>query len=199
MSKRRFLGAAAITGATAGLASLRAMAQHGPRTQSGPTLLTISGLIGAGNRGPLDPKLDQMMAKQKMSFSKAHAFDFAALLALPAVSIQPTLEYDGKPHALKGPLLMDVVKATGAQVTDKTGLLVRAVDGYAVLLPAAEASRRRFILATHLDGRPLSLGGLGPLWTVYDADRFPDMAAKPLKERFALCPWAVFHIDIQQG
>lgn len=198
MQKRRFLGAA-MGAAAAGMALPLAQAQHGPRTQSGPTLLTISGHIGAGNRGPLDPKLDQMMAKQKVSFGKAHAFDFAALLALPAVSIQPTLEYDGKPHALKGPLLMDVVKATGAKVTDKTGLLVRAVDGYAVLLSGAEATQRRFILATHLDGRPLALGGLGPLWTVYDADRFPDLAAKPLKERFALCPWAVFHIEVREG
>ena len=199
MSKRRFLSAAAMAGAAAGLAPLRAVAQHGPRAQPGPTLLTVSGSIGAGNRGPLDPALDQMMAKQKMAFSRAHAFDFAALLALPAVTIQPTLEYDGKPHALKGPLLMDVVKATGAKVTDKTALLVRAVDGYAVLLSGLEATQRRFILATHLDGRPLSLGGLGPLWTVYDADRFPDMAAKPVKERFALCPWAVFHIEVRQS
>lgn len=197
MQKRRFLGAA-MTAAAAGMAPHWAAAQHGPRTQSGPTLLTVSGAIGPGNRGPLDPALDQMMAKQKMAFSKAHEFDFAALLALPAVAIQPTLEYDGKPHALKGPLLMDVIKATGARITDTTALLVRAVDGYAVLLSAAEATRRRFIVATHLDGRPLALGGLGPLWTVYDADRFPDMAGKPLKERFALCPWAVFHIEVKE-
>lgn len=198
MKKRDFL-TTALTGAAAGMAPLGALAQQGPRAQAGPTLLTVSGAIGAGNRGPLDPALDQMMAKQKVAFTKAHAFDFAALLALPAISIQPTLEYDGKPHALKGPLLMAVIKATGARVTDQTGLLLRAVDGYAVLLSAAEASQRRFIVATHIDGRPLSLGGLGPLWAVYDADRFPDMAAKPVNQRFALCPWATYHIEVRPG
>lgn len=186
-----------MTGAFAGMAPLWAAAQHAPRSQSGPTLLTVSGAIGAGNRGPLDPALDQMMAKQKVAFSKAHTFDFAALQALPSVAIHPTLEYDGRPHALRGPLLVDVVKAAGVKLTDKTGLLLRAVDGYAVLLLGTEATQRRFIVATHLDGRALALGGLGPLWTVFDADRFSDTAAKPLKERFALCPWAVFHIEVQ--
>jgi hypothetical protein len=46
---------------------------------------------------------DQMMVKQKLSFDKAYGFDFAALAALPAISIKPTLEYDGKPHTLRGP------------------------------------------------------------------------------------------------
>lgn len=195
MKKRNFLQAA-IAGA--GATALSAQAQHGPRTLAGPALLTVSGLIGAGNRGPLDPALDQMLHKQKVAFTKAHVFDFAAIAALPAVTIKPTLEYDNKPHALKGPLLLDVMKATGAKIGAKTALLLRAVDGYAVLLPAAEAAQRRFILATHLDDRPMALGGLGPLWAVYEADRFPDMAAKPVTERFSNCPWATYHVDIQE-
>ncbi len=49
-----------------------------------------------------------------------------------------------------------------------------------------EAIKRRFILATHLDGRPMALGGLGPLWAVYDADNVAPFKDKPVKERFAL-------------
>jgi hypothetical protein len=60
-------------------------------------------------------------------------------------------------------------------------------------------TRYRFILATHLDGEPMALGGLGPLWAVYDADRFPEQAAKPVPDRFALCPWGLFHIEVQAG
>ena len=176
-----------------------ARAQNAPKTASGPLLLTVSGLIGAGNRGPLDPALDQMMVKQKIAFSKAHAFDFRALTALPAVTIKPTLEYDNKPHALTGPLLVDVMTACGVRINNKTALLVRAVDGYAVQILAAELTRRRFILATHLDGNPMALGGLGPLWTVYDADQFPDMTAKPVSERFSLCPWATYHIEVREA
>jgi len=194
--RRQFLNAAAISAVAA--PSL-ALAQHAPKALRGPTLLTVSGLIGAGNRGALDPALDQMMVKQKIKFDKAHVFDFAALTALPAVTIKPTLEYDSKPHTLKGPLLADVMKAAGVKLTDKTTLFLRAVDGYAAQVTAAEASKYRFIVATHLDGQPMTLGGLGPLWAVYDADRFPDMAAKPLPARFAWCPWATYHIEVKEA
>jgi hypothetical protein len=198
MNKRRqfFLGAAALGAVT--VPSL-ALAQNAPKAQKGPTLLTVSGLIGAGNRGALDPVLDQMMAKQKIKFDKAQAFDFAALTALPAVTIKPTLEYDSKPHTLKGPLLADVLKASGVKVNDKTTVFLRAVDGYAAQVSAAELAKYRFIVATHMDGQPLSLGGLGPLWAVYDADRFPEMAAKPVSARFAWCPWATYYIEVKQA
>ena len=99
----------------------------------------------------------------------------------------------------RGPLLVDVIKASGAKPSERTTLLVRAVDGYAVLIAFAEAIKRRFIVATHLDDRPMTLGGLGPLWTIYDADRFPDMASKPLPERFGLCPWATYYIEVKDG
>jgi hypothetical protein len=197
MNKRDFLQTAALGLGT--VTSFNALAQNAPKAATGPVLLTVSGLIGPGNRGPLDPALDQMMHKQKVSFSKAHAFDFAALTALPAITIKPTLEYDNKPHVLKGPLLTDVLKVCCVKVSEKTALLLRAVDGYGVLLTAAEATQRRFILATHIDNRPMGLGGLGPLWAVYDADRFPDMAAKPVNQRFSLCPWATYHIEVRES
>lgn len=199
MKKRHFLKAGLSGAAGLGATALGAHAQNGPKTSTGPVLVTVSGLIGPGNRGALDPALDQMMVKQKIGFSKAQAFDFAALTAMPAITIKPTLEYDSKPHALRGPLLMDVLKASGVKVTDRTSLLLRAVDGYAVLVSAAEIARRGFILATHLDGRPMALGGLGPLWAVYDADKFPDMVAKPVTQRFGLCPWATYHIEVKEG
>jgi hypothetical protein len=166
---------------------------------AGPTLLTVSGAIGAGNPGAFDPVLDQLMAKQKLAFAKAHAFDFAAIAALPAITVRPTLEYDGKQHALSGPLLADVVKACGAKPGEKTTMLVRAIDGYAAQITAADAAKRRFIVATHLDGKPMALGGLGPLWTIYDADAFPDTAAMPLAQRFGSCPWATYHIEVRDA
>jgi hypothetical protein len=32
---------------------------------------------------------------------------------------------------------------------------------------------------------------------VYDADRVPEMAAKPLGQRFAVCPWALYHVEVK--
>lgn len=191
MNKRNFLAAAAV-----GSAALPSLAQGIPGPRRSPPLLTVTGAIGKTNRGPLDPALDQMMAKQKIAFQKACTFDFATLDALPAVTIRPTLEYDNKQHALRGPLLTTVLRAARASV-DAKQLAMRAVDGYSPTLSVADAQKYRFIIATSLDGRPMPLGGLGPLWAVYEADRFADIAAKPVNQRFALCPWALYHIDVQ--
>jgi hypothetical protein len=196
MNKRTFLNLTAL-GLTSMSAAIEAEAAI-PSTLREPALLTVTGTIGRGNRGALDPVLDQMMAKQQIKFDKAQAFDFAALSAMPAVTIKPTLEYDNQVHTLKGPLLMDVMKASGVKVNSKTSLFLRAVDGYAAQISAIDAARYRFIVATHLDGKPMPLGGLGPLWAVYDADRFADMAAKPVTARFGSCPWAMYHIEVKE-
>ncbi len=191
MKKRQFLGSAAL----AGMAAVTLPARAAGAT-AGPALLTITGAVGKTNRGKLDPVKDQMMHKQKVAFERAYAFDFAAIAALPAVTIKPTLEYDGKPHTLSGPLLLDVVKATGARLNDDSKLLLRAVDGYVAGVTVAQARAQRYIVATHVDGATMPLGGLGPLWAIYDADKVPEMAAKPLPERFGACPWALYHIEV---
>lgn len=191
MKKRQFLGSAALAGIAAVTTSARAAG-----ATAGPALLTITGAVGKTNRGKLDPVKDQMMHKQKVAFERAYAFDFAAIAALPAVTIKPTLEYDGKPHTLSGPLLLDVVKAAGAKLNDDSKLLLRAVDGYVAGVTVAQARAQRYIVATHLDGATMPLGGLGPLWAIYDADKVPGMAAKPLPERFGACPWALYHIEV---
>lgn len=191
MDKRHFLGAAALAAATT------ATAAPVRQSKGDPALLTISGAIGKPNRGALDPALDQMMHKQKISFPAAHAFDFSTLAAMPALAIRPTLEYDNRQHQLRGPLLMDVLARAGAQVSGQARLLLRAVDGYVAAITPAQAVAWRFIVATHLDGKPITLGGLGPLWAVFDADRVPGMAARPVAERFGACPWALYHIEVQ--
>lgn len=192
MNKREFLAVATLGAATLPSAAL---ARYLPAAE--PALLTVTGAIGKGNRGPLDPALDQMMKKQGVKFDTAHAFAYAALYTLPSVTIKPTLEYDGKPHALRGPLLTDVVEAAGAKLHDESKLLLRAIDGYAVLVSVADARKYRMIVATQLDGKPMPLGGLGPLWAVYDADRYPELAARPLNERFGICPWGLYHVEVQ--
>ena len=195
MNKRQFLGsAAAAVGVLPGIA---VAADSGER---GPTLLTVSGAIAKANRGALDPALDQMMVKHGVAFDKGFEFDAAALRRLPVTRIKPTLEYDAKPHELAGPLLAVVIEAAGGAAPDRPLLLtLRAVDGYRVALWLADVRAYRMIVATHIDGRPLGLGGLGPQWAVYDADVLAAFKDKPLKERFGLCPWALYHIDAGLG
>lgn len=195
MNKRRFITTAATVGTLLPALQAARAAEHA--APAGPGLLTVTGLIGKANRGPLDPALDQMMAKQGLHFDKACVFDAAALQKLPAVQIRPTLEYDATPHTLKGPLLSTVVEAAGVAPNAAVSLALRAVDGYTVALSLADAKAYRMIVATHIDGHPLALGGLGPQWAVYEADTLSAFKDKPLKERFGLCPWGLYHIEVK--
>ena len=192
MHKRAFLAAASFAGLLPATTATAAAAHT-----TNPTLLTHTGNITKTNRGPLDPALDQMMVKHGIDFTDAYQFDAAALRRLPAVTIRPTLEYDAKVHALTGPLLDTVLDAAGAPKADAVQLGLRAVDGYRAPLTRGEARSYRMIVALAIDGRPLGLGGLGPQWAVYDADRVAPFKDKPLKERFALCPWGMYLVDVK--
>lgn len=192
MNKRHFLGTATLAGL---LPAARALAAE--PALHGPGLLTVSGLVGKANRGPVDPALDQLMAKHGVKFDKAWVLDAEALRHLPAVRIKATLEYDAKMHSLSGPLLTSVLESAGVSGDAMLGL--RAVDGYVVPLRMADARSYRMIVATEMDGAPLVLGGLGPQWAVYEADTLAAFKDKPLKERFALCPWGLYSIEVTRA
>jgi hypothetical protein len=192
MKKRAFLHTTAVGAVT--LLSTSVHAKAGATQSGGPALLTVTGAISKVNRGALDPALDQLMVKQKLSFDRAFTFDFAALDRLPRQTISPVIEYDEKAHRLSGPTIADVLKTVGAAAN--ASVLLRAIDGYAVRVEGSDLRKYRFIIASRLDEQPMALGGLGPLWAVYDADRFPDMAAKPLNQRFGLCPWGLYYIHV---
>lgn len=195
MDKRNFLAAAV----TAGLLPVPASAVVKPKAKAGPALLTVGGAIGKGNRGPVDAALDQMMLKHGVQFTKALALDAEALRRLPAVSIQPTLEYDSKPHKLTGPLLLTVLSEAGVDLKAGARIGLRAVDGYNVNISVDQVRAYRMIIATELDDHPLGLGGLGPQWAVFEPQAVPEFKDKPVKEQFALCPWGLYYIDVARA
>ena len=192
MNKRRSL----LVGALAAGGVGQARTAPAPAA-AGASLLTVAGALARSNRGALDPALDQLMVKHKAKFSQARQFDAAMLARLPAVTITPTLEYDAKPHRLRGPLLSTVVEAAGVPAHASVMLGLRAIDGYTVGVSLADARAYGMIVATALDGIPMGLGGLGPCWAVYDADRLPAFKDKPLNERFGLCPWGLYFIEVK--
>ncbi|MBB5192561.1 hypothetical protein HNQ50_003305 [Silvimonas terrae] len=203
MDKRAFLaaGAALVAGAaTPALARKKEKPAPAPEPATpAPVLLTVSGAITRSNRGALDPVFDQLLKKQNVHFNSAWALTWADLLKMPLVEITATLEYDGKPHVLKGPYLAQLLATAGAPTRDGTKVLLRAIDGYAAGVSLGDIRKYRYIVATHIDGKPIPLGGLGPLWGVYAPDSFPEMTAKPLPDRYAACPWGMYHIEVLTG
>lgn len=193
MNKRDFLWSGALAAA-----ALPAMAktQPGGSRSAGAPVLTLSGAIGRSNRGPMDPALDQLAFKHKFSFARAWEFSSGALADLDGLSISPTLEYDSKVHRLHGPLLETVLAAAGVKLANVKELVLHAVDGYTVPVSIEEMQAWKMMLALRLDGKPMGLGGLGPQWAMVDADRLDELKGRPLNERFAKCPWGLYHIEI---
>jgi hypothetical protein len=189
MKKRQFLLAAAATG-------VLPVPTRANTATSAPALLTVGGAIAKGNRGAVDPVLDQLMVRHGVKFEKALAFDAERLQRLPRIEIRPTLEYDEKRHKLSGPLLANVLSEAGVDPASSARIGLRAIDGYNVDITLAEISAYRMIVATHADDQPLALGGLGPQWAVYDADSLSAFKDKPVKQRFALCPWGLYYIHV---
>jgi hypothetical protein len=152
-------------------------------------LLTVSGMIGKTNRGPLDQKRDSLLALQKVEFKGAFAFDRAMLLALPqgAVTAQPS-EFD-KPATFKGPLLREVL---GFIEAAKVKVTFMAIDGYSGWLAPEDIETSDWILALEADGVPLGLGPQGPIWLINT--RAPDF--KPDDTRHGHWVWALFYMHI---
>lgn len=194
MHKRDFLAGAALAGLLP--AAAPAVAATTVSAPAGPVLLTVGGAVSPGNRGALDKVRDQMMGKHDLKFSRATAFDAAALARLPTTRFRVTLEYDNQLHELQGPLLTTVLEAAGADLKKPLRLGLRAVDGYNADLTLAEVQEWRVIVATHMDGQPLALGGLGPQWAIYEADALPAFRSKPVNERFVYSPWGMYYIDV---
>ena len=197
MNKRQFLTSAAAIGVSI-TPALGATNAKTAACAAAPAILTVSGAIKRTNRGALDPAFDPLMARHFVKFTSAYTFDYPSITSLPTVTIKPTIEYDAKQHTLTGPLLANVLEQAGAPSAGDTKISLRAVDGYAVLTTLDNIRAWRFIVATHMDGKPMPLGGLGPLWAIYDADKIPELAAKPLKDRFVLSPWGLYQIQVSE-
>ncbi len=157
-------------------------------TPSGPVVLTIAGKIGVANRGSSDPRLDPILIYHEKRFEAAAEFDRAMLESLGTHEIALSYEKWSEVYSVSGPRLADVLSAVGAQ---GRAITATAVDGYAVEISAEELSARDWIVALERNGRPLDIGGLGPLWIVYAV---PGNTVS--HDDVPRWPWAVFFIEV---
>jgi hypothetical protein len=163
---------------------------HSPAAHAGsdPVVLTVTGNVAKPNRGPLDPFEDAVLAHLEAKFDKGFTFTLAELRSLPQKTV--TARYAEWPRDVTatGPELGAVLKAASAEGKK---ILVQAVDGYAPEFTADDVARGKMILAVEADGKPLPLGGRGPLWLFGPKDSF---AGQESEEGFV---FAVIRIDVQ--
>jgi hypothetical protein len=179
----------ALLVALAALPALAADEAEGFPPPKEMVLLTVVGLIGNTNRGPLDPHKDSLLAAQKASFKNAFAFDRPTLLSLEqgSVTAQPP-EFDA-PATFKGPLLREVL---GHVEAAKVKISITAVNGYTGWLAPEDIDSSDWIVALEANGAPLGIGQQGPLWLINT--RAPDF--KPDETHHAHWIWALFYIHV---
>lgn len=126
------------------------------------TVLTVSGLIGNTN-GP-----------------GVARFDRAMLGSLPQHTIRTTTPWFPGITEFSGPLLADVlalVKARG------TVIKASALNDYSVIIPASDAVNHQVVLATTLNGKPMSVREKGPVFIVYPFDTKAELRSTVYYER----------------
>ena len=151
------------------------------------TILTVTGDIANTNRPRFDQFHDGFLNFHGKSFEKAFEFDRAVLAALPQQSITVNAEPWSAAVKMSGPKLADVLAAAGA--TGKP-ITVYAMDGYGAAMTVDQIAARGWVLAMSADGKPLGIGGRGPLWLAYDTG-----SGKATAEEEGAWVWSVFHIE----
>lgn len=170
-----------------GLTTAVMAAGHAPK---GPVILTVGGDLPDPNAPGGTADDVTFLGHLDFNFASGYAFDFAALAALEQHSITATLSVSSGPVTWSGPRLSDVLTAAGAQ--GRT-IYPTALDGYQPETPWDMIETYQPILATHGDGAPLGLGGIGPTMIV-----FPVVEDAELYESFdAFQVWALFFIAVE--
>ncbi len=153
------------------------------------TILTVGGLVGAPNRGPLDPERDRLFNHNNISFQKARAFSAAELAGLPQTAV--TANKFGKDMAASGPLLADVLSAVAPGATAKTARL-SALDGYAAEIALSDVKDQQWILAMEANGQGFAIGEFGPLFAMR---QLPSGEART-EEEDAKWVYALYYIEL---
>lgn len=118
------------------------------------------------------------------------AFDLAMLDALKGRSATMETPWTEGKVTFSGPLLRAVLEAAGAPAGS---LKVRALNDYAVVVPAADAGTLEVIVATRLNGKTMSVRDKGPTMLVYPFDLNPKLYTETY---FSRSVWQIKDIEI---
>lgn len=140
---------------------------------TGSPLLTITGNIKQTNAGRLA------------------VFDMELLEKLPQHSFETKTPWHKGPTKFTGPLLRDILAATGARGHT---LLATAVNDYRVTIPMDDAQKHDVIVVRLTNGQPMALRDKGPLLIMYPFDQQPMLRSALY---FSRCIWQLRGLEVQ--
>lgn len=139
---------------------------------TGEALLTVSGAI-------TQPNADGALVLDQALIDSLPQHEFTT----------STIWTEGK-ATYSGVLLRDLLAVAGATGTTVT---LTALNDYQITMPAADAAEDGPILATRVDGKPMSVRDKGPVWLVYPYDENP---AYRSEQTYARSIWQLNRIEI---
>lgn len=98
--------------------------------------------------------------------------DAAALAAIGEITIKTKVVSLEGEHEVKGVLMRALLDHVGS-----TGKNLRAValDGYMIDIPIEDFTAYDVVLATTIDGKPLTVRDKGPAWVIYPVSAHPEL------------------------
>lgn len=138
-----------------------------------PPVLTVSGNIGATNRGA------------------TAVWDMAMIDALPQATFTTRTPWDNAPVTFSGPLLRDLLAAVGSR---GTRIRATALNDYRITIPVEDTRRYNIVVATRMNDQPMSVRTKGLLFIVYPFDSHPELRSAIFYERSI---WQLRSLDIE--
>jgi hypothetical protein len=160
--------------AAAALALLSLAPAHAAQFErpTGDVVLTVSGLIDNTN-GDAVAEFDLAMLER---LAGRHA-------SMETPWTEGRTEFDG-------PYLKAILEAVGA----KGGkLVVKALNDYSAEVPMEDAVGYETILATRMNGQPMSVRDKGPLFMIYPFDKNPELYNE---KYFSRSVWQIKEIEV---
>ena len=118
----------------------------------------------------------------------------AQIAALPQHRIATATPWTDGVKQFQGPLVAEVLKAAGIELSTKMIVQAQALNGYVIDIPAADFLRWPVIVAFAMDGKALSRRDKGPLWIVYPRDSSQELQDAKYDHRWA---WQLKQITVK--
>lgn len=117
-------------------------------------------------------------------------FDRAMIDAMAQRTTETSTPWFDSPRAFSGPLGEALLEAVGAQGQT---LRIIALNDYSADVPSQDFRDHPVILATHIDGKMLSVRDKGPMFMIYPFDEFPDLLNEVY---FGRSVWQISRIEV---
>lgn len=118
-------------------------------------------------------------------------FDMAALDRLDQISFTTTTPWTAGPTTFQGVSGRAFIAAIGAR---GSVLRAKAMNDYGVTIPIDDFLSRGAIIATRINGAPVSVREKGPLWVVYPYDSDSSLKSQTYQHRSI---WQLVRIHVE--